>query len=738
MDGIDISSVWWSIALVTLPGFVLGVVSGLRFAWAAAGSLPLTFSVYGLGGWLLGVMNIEFRPLSVTIFWLVMLALAAAWRLSFTLIRRARQPKLAGPVTADGIGPDDKRPRWWAGFAGPGSIADPVWIIPALGVAVGAWLIIDRSLTWLSDTPNGVHNIFQGWDVQWHANVTRWVVEEGIASPTRMGELQNLETQDPLYYPAAFHAAAGLVAQLGNLHPIAAVNLISVIVPGLGFPLTAAALAWMVVGNRGWVAQIAAGLSGVIVAAIPALNWIGQYVGAWPYIAAVGVSGVVAALFFGVVYRPVTAAAAALGLTGLTQLHPSPVTNVVLIVGLWWLLHLLWRPARPELGALRSRARDLALLGGAGIAGTLLMLPQLLIGTGQAEEVTGWDATEDISRTQSWVTAVTLDTRHVSQFFIGYDPTTLLILAGIGAVLIICWRRNFWAPVFYLLSVVLTVHGLKPFDVPGSGIVSLLAGLHYATPHRLIMPVALLTVVAAAVAVAVGIRLISGGPLPQLVHSNQATWRRATTVATVVVTVLAGRGAAAWVDTKIEDGGRASYQAARESGRMVNTDDLAAWDWLAKQPHAYDGLISVVPADGSGWMYAYNALPSLHRHYSWPIAPRDSATDTVFWDGSLIGGGLPGNPGATNPVDEAYEKLDITYFYLGPWNFWSFQHPDWELLHGLWVADAVTPVYKDGLIVIFAVNNQFTAGELAQLTRPGNSPDPLPSLTPVAEFASQS
>ncbi|MDR7328551.1 DUF6541 family protein [Corynebacterium guangdongense] len=717
MDAVDLSVVWWAIAVSTLPGFLLGWVSGLRLPWAVAASVPLSYSVYGLSGWLLGLSPWEFTPLSVALCWLIALALAAAWRAVVFAVgrRRRRQAGEAAPTRAG--------PRQWLRDLGPG-------VLPFLGVAGAASWLIWRSMTWLAATPGGARNIFQGWDVQWHASVVRWILETGVASPTRAGELQHIELHDPLYYPVAFHAGAALVAELGDAHPIAALNAISIVLPSLGLPLSVALLAWVMVGGRGFVAQIGAGLAAIIAAGVPALYWIGQYVGAWPYLAAIAVSGIVAAVFLRVPGRPVSAFAAAFALTGLTQLHPSAVTIVVLVVALWWLLALVWRPARPDLNPVWARVRDILLLAVTGAAGLLLLLPQVLAGRDQAEEVSDWTTSDSAELGEAWARAFLLDTRHVSDFFPGWDPVVLLVLAGVGALVLMIWRRNFWAPVFYLLSVVMTANALHALEFPGVDLLTVVAGLHYNTAHRLVMPVAMMTAAAAGVGLAAAIRLLTGGPVAALVDRRRGAWRTGSGIAAVLAAVLAGAATLYVVDANTTPGARQAYQTSRTTTRMVDDHDLQAWDWLAQQPLAYDGLIAGEPADGMGWMYAYNGLPSLHRHYQWPGTPRDSATDLTYWNADLLGAGLGDDPDAPNPVDEAAAELGLTYYYLSPGSFWWFQKPRWELLHGLWTSDAVTPVYLDGSVVIFAVNDAFTDAELERVIDSGrrHSPDPVPAV----------
>lgn len=715
------TAVWVAIAVCLLPGFIVSWVSGLKLPWAAAAAVPVTFSIYGLAGWVYGMVGIRFGVVSVALFALIVTALAVVWRVVAGKIRSRHAVKA-------GVDESATSPRR------AGGVLDPAWILPAAGVITGAALIIVRAMSWLRESPQGINNIVQGWDVHWHAATVAYIMDEGMASATRMGELQNFESEATMYYPVAFHAAAALVGDLTGISAIAANNIMSIVAPGIALPLSLALLAWKIVGTRGITTQIAAGLAGILAYASPVIFWIGHYVGAWPYVAAVAVSGIVAAQFLNVPYRPITAFAAALGLTGVTQLHPSAATFVVVPVMLWWLLHLVWRPSR--IHGKTSRLRDLVALGGAGIGGVLLLLPQLLLGSGQTEEVASFEAVEDVTRSESWTKAFLMDTRHVDDFFHDYDPTVLMWVAGFGALALIVWRRNIWAPVFYGLSVWLTAHALLPFDIVVTPVLDVLAGLHYSTAHRLVMPVAMLTLIAAATGLAVALRLITGGPIAALMDPARTrarrAWGRATAAVAVVLSLPLVWGVAAWSINFADPGARVAFDAPRDDSRMVGPADLAAWDWLAEQPKAYDGLIAGEPADGSAWMYAYNGLPNLYRHYLWPTTERVSATDRSYWNADLIGEGLRGDPEAANVVDDALEELDIHYYVLSPWSFWAQQLPRWEQIHGLWSADGVTPVYQDGRIVIFAVDEKFTDEELAQIREDSPHP-PLESAQEVAD-----
>ncbi|MGP6173935.1 DUF6541 family protein [Corynebacterium sp. A21] len=757
----------------TVPGLVLNWISGLKGPWAIAAAIPTTFGLYGLAAWLIGLTDARFGVGTVVVVWAILLLLALVWRGGFFTFKGLRARKRAQETTAadppgaprENAATDTleftpaadvtptstsgtvvslpaeealaetepaaptpvKKTRWWLEGWRTGSLLDPVWLLPAGGALVGMWLLISRGMELLKSAPHGVENIFQGWDVHWHASVVQFIGREGIASATRMGELQNIETQAEMYYPTAWHAGAALFADLANISPIAAINITAIVLAGMALPLSVALIAWRLVNNRGLTAQIAAGLGGIAVFGSPVLFWIGHYVGAWPYLAAIGVSGIVLALFMAVPYRPVAAFAAAMSLMGLTQLHPSAATIVVLGLGLWWVFQLLWSPARKAKslkGAIGFRLRDLVLLGGAGIAGAVVLLPQILSGAEQTEEVAAFSAEENVTHAEAWEKAFKMLTRHTDAFS-DFDPSWLIWLAVIGAVALLVWCRNIWAPVFYFLSVWLTANSLQPFDEPWGSWLNTIGSLHYSTAHRLVMPAAMFLFAAAAVGVAVIIRLITLAPVKKFALPS--------TIASVVLALIMAWVTVGYSERNLGEGADWSITASRDD-RMVSDVDLRAFDWLAQQPGAYDGYIMGEPADGQGWMYAYNGLPSLNRHYQWPTTAPDAITNMLYWHGNLIGSGNHGDPDQTNHVDRGAKELGINYFFISPGNFWGFQETNLALNEGLWHAPGLTAVYQDHNVSIFAVNEAFTDAELSQMRAPGNSPVPLGPIPTKGEL----
>ncbi|MGB6108418.1 MAG: DUF6541 family protein, partial [Mycobacterium sp.] len=208
-----------AILLLTIPGAVIARAAGLRWAPAVATGPALTYGVVGLTIVPFGAIGIRWNALSA----LLVFAACAAASLGFrVLLARRRGPPI--PVA-------EPRPGWRPDY--PECLVAAGVIFGAMAIGVAAWRGIPH---WQSIPSN--------WDAVWHANVIRWILETGQASPTHMGELRNVETQAALYYPSTFHALAAVFAQLTGAAPTTAYTVSSVAAAAWLFPLGAGLLTW--------------------------------------------------------------------------------------------------------------------------------------------------------------------------------------------------------------------------------------------------------------------------------------------------------------------------------------------------------------------------------------------------------------------------------------------------------------------------------------------------------------
>lgn len=705
-----------AILVVTVPGFVVGYVAGMKVPWALTAALPMSFGVYGLADWIYGISGQGFTVGSVIGVWALLLLLAALWRASAVYRRGRAEERMAFHYP----GVKTEKSAWR-----PGSLLDEHLLIPATGAAVGSVLLIGRAASLLAKTPDGMNNIFQGPHGMWQANIVRYIVDRHNASPTQMGDLFNLESHQQMYYPVGLHSGAAMLALVAKISPIAALNVTLIAVVGIGLPLSTAVLTWKMVGGRGLTAQIAGALAAMSAVAMPSVFWGGQAVGSWPFLAGISMAGIVATVLMTVPYRPVTAFPAVLALVGLGQVQGAAAMDAIVIVVLWWIAAGVWNPA--EIDGFSSRLRDVGILAATIMVGVLIVVPQLSAGARDVDSLNGSGAPQVASDARAWREALLLRNGGAAKFFENVDLTVILALGLVGLVVLLVWRRNLWAPLAWLVGVASLAYSLSPSIGLADIVFGPLVRMHYSDPHRLIKPVEILVFCFASIAIAATIRVVTLAPVENLVQHGADEWRRGTAAATVAVSLIVGGVLVAWNDSRMAQGQHVSVAQTRDNHR-VSEADRRAWDWLAKQPHAYDGLIFTSPDDGSGWMYAYNGLPSLFRSERKPPLDKAPATERLISGIDRLGAGQQGNRFAHNPVDDAALQLGVKYIVASSGSVREGATPDSSLYRGLQTSPGVTPVYQDSTISIFAVNQVFTQDELRGIRAAGGSPDPLPDL----------
>ena len=726
--------IWPAIVLVLLlvaPGAILGVASGLRLGWALAVGPALTFAVTGLAGWLYGAVDVGFSAITAALAWLAMIIVALVWR------------RLA-PKRADAAGRASSSGE-------PGGRGRAVVALPAVaGVLVAFVTLAWASLSRLARAPGGIESIQQSWDVHWHGAVIKYALDTGMVSSTRMGEIQNLETGGEMYYPAAWHAFGAVVAEVTGMSVPATVNILGLVAPALLLPLGAAALGWRMVDRGGWTASVAAGLAAVLTTALPVMAPIGVYVGAWPYLLGIALTGVSFAVLASAPHAPIRMFAGALALIGIGQLHPSAVPSTVLLLGSWWLFGRAWRPVRPELGAWKSRLRDVGLLALPGAVAAAFLLPQWLSAAQQAEDVRAESATVDVDRFGAWYRAATMLTRHAED----YGSVKPVIIVGlIGLVVLALLLRRFWPAVAWFVSVLFTAHAINTFGGVFGDVLSVYTGLHYSTPHRLVLQTALLITAAGGAGVALIIAAVGawagrrkaekadaddGATADADDDAAEATFADRITRATVSPVPVAGLLVAAvlvagfvpWAVHRMAPVNDHSYLQIRDN-RLTSERDLRAFDWLAQQPEAHEHRVFTNPNEGSAWMYMRNDIPTVFRHFGWPDADETTATSMVYWHTDKIGWGEPWDTTAANQVDLALKKLDVGFIYVSPPYFWGDQRINMRMQEGAWWSRGLTPVYRDEEVTIYAVNAAIDPERIAEMRE--ESPMDMPPMTTRGE-----
>lgn len=692
--------------LLIAPGGVTGMAAGLRPMPALAAAGPITVGVAGFGAWAAGALGIGWG-------WPMFLAVWAGATAIAYLARRFVPGADVRPRPPLGRSPMRPTAAEWA-----------TAVTAAAVTVVGSV----RYLLPLRDLPDGGSNLRQAWDLQWHNNFLRWVADEGIASPTRAGELMNRETAAEMFYPAAWHALGSLLP--GD--PILQANVFGAVAPMVLLPAGAALLTWVVAGPR-W-AVVAAPAAAVASIALPEVTGALMITGSLPYLLAVAT--IPAALALLITGRTV---AAVPSLTGVFLAHPAAAVALAIFALLWWL-------TRPRAGSL------VRLLVTAAVVAVLLA-PVLVSVAGSGDSVAEYHGQVGIDHAQSAWWTVTGQSNY-TQAIGWYPPAVVLTLVGAVVLLL---RRRPWTPwpVFGLvvLGVVADSAQARWADPFGEWL-RVLGTFFYDMAYRLQAPMGVLRLVCIGVAVAWVTDLVvrawsavrrgrwrdDGPSSPSSTPwvgapgvAERSPTRRATAAATVAAAVASL--VLVPVSWATGDDARLTMTASRGS-TYVSDADRRAMEWLARQPHAMEGHVLVNPAEGSGWMYALTGLPSLFTHFPWPDKNSEMSRAALD-DLDLAGTGVPGDPNAVNDVDVALRKLGIRYVFVSPPSAGMAGGAALASRSWVWWTEGLTPVYRDGPTTIFAVDAMMTGTELEEVLasspHPPAHPDParLPRRQPI-------
>ncbi|MEJ6019010.1 DUF6541 family protein [Corynebacterium sp. H113] len=672
-----------AIVALLLPGLIVGLASGVRADSSIAAAPVVSIGIFGYAAWLCGELELPFNwwtAIAATIFAVAVAFLLARYVPITNRLRSEKEPQSRAQRISD----------------------RPFHILLATIVTATTAIGIGRGLSGIAGLSDGPGTLREAWDMHWHYNFLRFISDTGIASPTRAGELMHQETKNPDFYPSAWHAVASLLP--GDVFTQA--NVFAVVAPAVVLPAGVAYLTTVVAG-RAW-AIIAAPAATIASLAIPQL-WVSLLAtSSMPYLLSVtAIAATTALLIRG------HSVLAVLAIIGVMLTHPASGITVALFAALWWL-------CRPRFGsALRLALTGLATAG--------LILPILVSAFGLGEEVAGFTGQADISRGKSMWWALTGTNTHTTEI-----PTNwiLLVLVILG-LLVFAFRRRPWTPwptIAFLVMWFIADNAQVRYSDPLGEWIRFVGSFYYDMAYRLQAPMDILRLLALGVAVAALVR--GAGLVVEKLRGVDETPAPATSEKRKLVGVLAIGTVATLALVPTTWGSEAFYREAvqRSDGdELLPPSDVEALDWLAQQPHAFEGLILHNLHDGSGLMYATHGLPSLFRHFSWP---EDKAvySKKALHNVDLAGGGVPGNPDADNPVDVALQKLNVRYVFVAPpdvrgnsnllalhsWATWS---------HGL------TPVYQNTSATVYAVTSRFTDTQLEAIKE--SSPHPPGAPNPV-------
>ncbi|MDN5757800.1 MAG: hypothetical protein L0H59_04615 [Tomitella sp.] len=659
-----------AVAAAVLPGLLVGRVTRLPWHLAVCFALPATYGMVALGSWITGAAGIPWNVWSALGTIVVFAALAGVYRLMAVRRERQESGRPGGAVQSAPAGVSEtagRRPHCAALAAA------------ATGVLFGIGTIYGVLIYSLTRARNGVHNVPSGWDELWHTNVLQFIGDTGIASPTQLGRLRNVETHEAIYYPDAWHALGSLPMQITGSTPLEVFNIWSIVSVALVLPLSVAALAWRLVRDRmdATPAALAAGCAGAITGLFPALPYPEMSVGAVPSAVGVGMAGLVAVLVMSVPGARTRIPLAAIGLIGLWSLHPSGAVFAIALIAAWWLFHLLTNPRR-------SRVSDLGSLAAVGVVAALLLVPQISGVLGETGEIGSYSFFgETHSRATAFMQAIAQQTWMLDGFGL---RVVLLGAAVVGAIALLIRRSWWWLPAWAVL-VVLTTNAVLPFRKPFGDWMFKITGTFYNDPRRLSYAIAFLV---AAVA-GIGIAAVLWGCY-RMVQKRTSVPDRVRAGALAggfgLVLIIAGWHAHWMADTM-----EPAVNAHRDN-RMISDGDREAFDFLANLPDARTTTIYNDPDQGTGWIYALNGLHPMYTHYAFPTDV--GANAWTVWDGLRRAGDDP-------VVDGALRNLNVRYIIMSDPTFWPFQSVP-PGMTGLDTSPGLTRVFDNGSAQIYEVD----------------------------------
>jgi hypothetical protein len=507
------------------------------------------------------------------------------------------------------------------------------------------------------------------WDAVWHANEVRFILDTGQASSTHMGELRNVETHQPLYYPSVFHALTAVFCQLTGAAPTTGYTLSSVAASVWLFPSSAAMLTWFLFRPRApselsasssspasstsaeWLVAGGAATSAAMSASFTSVPYVEFGVAAMPNLAAYGVAIPTFVLITSTLRHRDRIPAAVLALVGVLSVHLTGGFVVILFLLAWWLFDACWHPVR-------GRLADVLILAVVAVPTALILAPQFIGVAQQADIIAGHAFPSFKSVKQGVIDALFLHTRHLNDFPTQYG---LIVLSAIGMAILL-YKRIWWPPVLWLVLTVATIYSGAPFHNPLGATIEEFSQFFYNDPRRLSAVVTMLVTPMAGIAVfamvlaAVALAKRLTGRFARLPGAVAVS---ATVVLLVITTVLTARQYLYRHLVLFGD----KYDSV-----IINQKDLDAMAYLATLPGARNTLIGDSNVDGTAWMYAVADLHPLWTHYDFPQQTGPGHYRFIFW--------AYADRDNDPRVAEAVRALNIRYILTSVPTVGKFKVPD--------------------------------------------------------------
>lgn len=227
-----------ALLLVFVPGVVVASAGGARGLQRWAIAAPLSFTLAGVGAIVFEILNIPFTWLNFLVAFIVAAALCVGVRMLLARLDRT-------PTSTWGTGPAFKRERWPEAQRG-------VWLLVCTVSAIYA----TSALAWRIMRGVGApENIAQLFDNVFHLNAVRLIANTQLGSSLTLG---NLNEASRSFYPAAFHDLTALVMTVAGVDPAVALNVTSIVLACVVWPISLIFLATRLFGERPIVVVAAA------------------------------------------------------------------------------------------------------------------------------------------------------------------------------------------------------------------------------------------------------------------------------------------------------------------------------------------------------------------------------------------------------------------------------------------------------------------------------------------------
>ena len=611
--------------LLIAPGTIVARIAQLSWPVALAVGPALTYGVVALAIIPFGAVGIPWNGWTALAALIVVCVVATGLQLLLARYRDA-------DAEARGIG------------------GLPALVVGA-GVALGVLLIM-----WAAYRGLAAHwqTVPSTWDAVWHANEVRFILDTGQASSTHMGELRNVETHQPLYYPSVFHALTAVYCQLTGAAPTTGYTVSSVAASVWLFPTSAAMLTWHLLrpATTLWRTAGVAATAAALSASFTSVPYVEFGVAAMPNLAAYGVAIPTFVLIVSTLRHRDRIPVAALALIGVLSVHLTGGSIVVLFLLAWWLLDALWHPVR-------GRLADALTLAATAVPTALILAPQFIGVLHQADIIAGHAFPSFKSVKQGVIDALLMHTRHLNDFPTQYG---LLVLVYAGMAILL-YKRIWWPPAVWLVLTVATVYSGAPFHNAAGAAIEKFSEFFYNDPRRLTAVVTMVATPMAAVALFAAVLLavaVAKRVVGRFKELPPRFWVSTTAVLLVLSTVVIARHYFYRHLVLFGD----KYDSV-----MIDQRDLMAMAYLSKLPGAHDTVIGDANTDGTAWMYAVADLHPLWTHYDFPQQTGPGPQRYIFW--------LSARRGDSDPkVVEAIKALNIRYIYTSTPTVRGFAVPD--------------------------------------------------------------